>query len=274
MTRLQKKCFFAAAGAHFLVVVAVLCSGFVRPTPKPDYPQVSVVFPAKLIDAIMPSGVRNAHPPPPKPPETPPPVPPKPVVTHVEPPKPPEPPQPVVTKPELPDEPKPQHHEIVPNLTAVVHKPNQPDNNEAEAKAAAQAAQKARDVRVRAIERAANSIRENTSSATTVALPRDSTVAYANYASIVKSVYTREWTLPDTSASDDANVKVSVTVARDGHVIQAHIIERSGDTSVDASVQKTLERVSFIAEFLDDATDQERTYIINFNLRAKRQLEG
>ena len=36
MTRLPKKCLIAAAGTHLLVVVTIFCSGFIRPTPKPD----------------------------------------------------------------------------------------------------------------------------------------------------------------------------------------------------------------------------------------------
>jgi hypothetical protein len=38
-------------------------------------------------------------------------------------------------------------------------------------------------------------------------------------------------------------------------------------------VQKTLDRVQQIAPFPDGATEKERTYIINFNLKAKRMLE-
>jgi hypothetical protein len=41
---------------------------------------------------------------------------------------------------------------------------------------------------------------------------------------------------------------------------------------VDASVQRTLDRVKFIAPFPEGATEKERTYIINFNLKAKRML--
>ena len=58
----------------------------------------------------------------------------------------------------------------------------------------------------------------------------------------------------------------------DGSVLDAHIIGKSGDDSVDASVKKTLERVSFIAPFPDGAKETERTYIINFNLKSKRML--
>ena len=91
MNRLQKKCLIAAAGTHFLLVVVLFCSGFITSKPKVDDSQVLDVIPAKLIDAAMQSGVRNAQPPPPTPPappQPPTPAPPTPEVRHVEPPKP------------------------------------------------------------------------------------------------------------------------------------------------------------------------------------------
>lgn len=300
MNRLQKKCLVAAAGMHFLAVVVLLCSGFMTSKPKPDDSQVLDVIPSKLVDAALQSGVRSAQPPPPtppvKPPEPtlpPPPEPPKPEVKHMEPPKPVEPVkvqepiEPEVPKPDTHTEPKPPkpQHKIVMDFKPVVrNRTIEPDPKEAEAKKAeleaerkaerdaVRKAERARDAKIKAIESAASSIRDNASTATTVELHGDSTVAYANYASIVKSVYTQKWMLPDTAASDEANVKVSVTIARDGQVIEAHIVERSGDSSLDASVQRTLDRVRDIAPFPDDATDKERTYIINFNLKAKRLL--
>jgi len=287
MNRLQKKCLIAAAGTHFLLVVVLLCSGFIKSKPKLDDSQVLDVIPAKAVDAAMQSGVRNTQqqpptpPTPPEPPQPPTPAPPTPEVKHVEPPKPvehvkpPEPIEPEVTKPEepAPAKPKPPKHVIDVSLTPVVpKKTTEPDHSEADARAAEKAAKKAHDAKVRAMQRVLNTIKESTSSATTVELKGDSTVAYANYASIVKSVYTRKWILPDNAANDEANVKVSVTIARDGRVIEAHIVERSGDSSLDSSVQRTLERVQEIAPFPDDATDKERTYIIYFDLKAKRML--
>jgi TonB family protein len=275
MNRLQKKCLIAAAGTHLLLVVAVLCSGFITSKPKPDDSQVLDVIPANLIDAAFNSGVKGAKPPPPTPVV-------KPIepVKQVEPVTPPEKIQPEdekpVVKPEI-EKPKPKEHVIKPDLTVVKRdKPKVVNNSAAEAeKAAKEAAREAklvRDARIRAIQNAARSIKENTSSSMTVDMPGDSTAAYANYASIVKSRYTQAWRPPDDTASDDANVKVSVTIANDGRVISAHIIERSGDGSVDRSVQNTLDRVSEIAPFPDGSTDKERSYIINFNLKAKRML--
>jgi TonB family protein len=199
-------------------------------------------------------------------------------VKPVEPVKPPE-----ETKPaEIPEpkpKPKPQPHKIEVDLKPIVRK-NTPvvDNAAAEAekaaKEAAKAAKQARDARIKAIREAANSIRENTAAVTTTVFgpTGDSTTAVANYANVVKSVYTQAWTPPTDTASDDANVKVSVTIANDGRVISAHIVDRSGDGSVDKSVQRTLDRVTQLKPFPDGATDKERTYIINFNLKAKRLL--
>ena len=99
-----------------------------------------------------------------------------------------------------------------------------------------------------------------------------SSAAAANYAQVVKSVYEQAWTPPDDTASDDANIKVRVTIASDGTVVSAQVLDTSGDASVDRSVQNTLDRVQFIAPFPSGSTDKERTYLINFNLKSKRQM--
>jgi TonB family protein len=304
MTRLQKKCLVAAAGAHFLALVVLLCSAFIPSHPPVDNSQVLDVIPSKLIDALANSGVKAAEPPPPAPPATQPPQPqsqpaptpppPKPEPQKQQPEKAPEPPkQAEPVKPPEPAEPdnaaaelkvtkpKPQPHRVDPNLTPVVRKNvKETDNHEAQAEAEAQAAAAAKEAKhqherqVKALESAASSIRDNASSATTVELRGDSSVAYANYATIVKSVYTQRWILPDTTANDNSRVKVSVTIQRDGRVSDAHIMDRSGDSSVDRSVQRTLDRVSSLPPFPDEATDKERTYIIYFDLGAKRQMGG
>ena len=59
-------------------------------------------------------------------------------------------------------------------------------------------------------------LRHNLSPATQVDAPGESSAAYANYASAVKSIYDAAWTLPDSVANDDENVKVSVTIGSDG----------------------------------------------------------
>ena len=286
MTRLQKKCLVAAAGAHFLAVVAVLCSGFITSSPKVDDHQILEAIPNKTIDALLNSGVRAAQLPKPtpvvQPQPQPQPEPPKPEVKPIAPPqpadavKPPEPTEPDNPAPERNIiKPKPQPHRVEVNLKEVVRNKNtETDHHEAEEKAEEKAAQRARAARIRALQTAARNIKNSAASPTTVDLPGDSSVAYANYATIVLSVYTDAWTLPSDSDSDDAIVKVSVTIANDGRVLNAHIVGRSGDKSVDNSVQRTLDRVTEIAPFPDGATEKERTYIIYFNLKAKRQMLG
>ena len=280
MNRLQKKCVIATAGIHLLLLlILVFGSAFFSSRPKPDDTQLLDVIPANLIDAAVSSGVKGATPPPPAPVVVPPPQPAPPTPTFQ--PRPPV-PKPVVPppptlmervervftpepKPEpakpAPEKTEPQPHKIQPNITPTVR--TAPKNSPPNAK----------PDNSRAIASAIRNLKKNLSPGTTIDMPGDSTVAYANYASVVKSVYDAAWTLPDSIANDDENVKVTVTIANDGTVISARIIERAGDAPVDASVQRTLDRVTFIAPFPDGATEKERTYTINFNPKAKRTLE-
>ena len=63
-----------------------------------------------------------------------------------------------------------------------------------------------------------------------------------------------------------------MTIAQDGSGSVGDIIQPSGDAQVDDSVRRTLDRVTFIAPFPEGAKENQRTYIINFNLKAKRLL--
>jgi TonB family protein len=218
------------------------------------------------------SGVRGATPPPPTPVVTPPeptpptppeptpvvkPVVPEPVPEKIEPVKPVK-PEPVV-KP-TPVKPTPPKLNLVPT-TRIIPKTTSktPTHDDSQAQA-------------RALKTALQSLKNNLSSGTTVDMPGDSSAAYANYASVVKSIYTQAWTPPDDADNDEANARVSITIASDGAVISARLLTPSGDAKVDATVQRTLNRVTFIRPFPSGTTDKERTYIINFNLKAKRML--
>ncbi len=103
-------------------------------------------------------------------------------------------------------------------------------------------------------------------------MPGTGSVSYASYESVLKTIYEREWHTPDDASNDEADTRVSVTIRRDGTVISAHILTPSGDAKVDASVQRTLDRVTFIAPFPDGATENEKEFIITFNLKMKRML--
>jgi len=270
MNRLQKKCVIATAGFHLLLLVILIVGpAFFSQKPKADDLPVLDVIPANLIDAAFNSGVRNAQPPPPAPVVTPPqPSPPQPVVTPPAPPKV-ETPEPIkeITK-ALTPEPKPAEKPKIQINTQLVTR-TAPKNLTANP---ADDSRRQERLRQQALQNAVRSLKNNLTSATTIDMPGNSSAAYANYAAVVKSIYEQAWVPPDDVQNDDANVKVTVTIARDGTVISARVLTPSGDAGVDASVQRTLDRVTFIAPFPEGATEKERPYIINFNLKAKRLL--
>ena len=279
MNRLQKKCVIATAGFHLLLLVILFVGpAFFWPREKPDDTPVLDMIPANLVDAAS-TGVSSARPPPPAPAVvTPPqPTPPEPTPTPVTPVVTSPAPAPTLTermekfftpepvKPDLTpiDKPSPvQPHTPKINLQLTTHmvpkNASAPDNPTPD--------------NSKAIKSALRALRADLSSSTTIEMPGNSSMAAANYAQVVKSVYEQAWTPPDETVSDDANIKVRVTIASDGTVISAHVIMPSGDASVDTSVRNTLDRVQFIAPFPSSSADKERTYIINFNLKSKRML--
>jgi protein TonB len=270
MNRLQKKCVMATAGVHLLLLVILFVGpAFFYSRPKADDLQVLDVIPAHLIDAAFNSGVANAQPPPPAPAAPPQPPPPVPVVT---------PPVPVPEKIVKAEPVKPPDKLSPDNLEPVKTAKTEPRKIQISTQLVTRPAPKeapmsdnSQQRQARAIRSALRNLKSNLASATTVDMPGNSSVAYANYATVVKSVYEQAWILPNDVA-DNANTKVSVTIANDGTVISARIITPSGDAGLDASVQRTLERVKFIAPFPEGATEKERTYTINFNPQVKRLL--
>jgi TonB family protein len=273
MNRLQKKCVIATAGFHLLLLVILFVGpAFFNSKPKADDSQVLDVIPANLIDAAFNSGVKGAQPPPPTPIVTPPqpqpiPTPPTPKIVQPAPA-----PQPTIAErleklfTPAPVNPTPTPTEIQPHTPKVdLHLVTRDAPKISATAKPKQNSQAAKNI--------AEELRHNLSPATQVDAPGESSAAYANYASVVKSIYDQAWTLPDSVANDDENVKVSVTIASDGTVISSRILTPSGDASVDNSVQRTLDRVTFIAPFPDGATDKQRTYTINFNPQLKRMSE-
>ena len=273
MNRLQKKCAIMTAGFHLLLLVILIVGpGFFAPKSKPDDLPVLDVIPANLIDAAFNSGVRGAQPPPPAPVVTPPPPAPPAPQPVVAPPPPPkvETPEPIkeIVK-ALTPEPKPAEKPKIQINTQLVTR-TAPKNTAANP---ADDTRRQQRLRQQAFQNAVRSLKNNLTPTMTVDMPGDSSAAYANYAAVVKSIYEQAWVPPDNAQNDDANTRVTVTIASDGSVISARILTPSGDSGVDASVQRTLDRVTIIAPFPEGAKEKERTYTINFNLKAKRLLE-
>jgi len=96
--------------------------------------------------------------------------------------------------------------------------------------------------------------------------------AYAGYDALVKAIYDDAWDVSDSLTDDDSTAKVKIVIARSGHVISAQIERRSGNSLLDKSVQRALDKVKFVAPFPEGSHDEQRTFTINFNLKAKRLL--
>ncbi|HEX5400023.1 MAG TPA: TonB family protein [Verrucomicrobiae bacterium] len=282
MNRLQRKCVIATAGIHLLLLtILIVGPAFYNPKSKTEESHVLDMISPNVIDAALNSGVRDATPPASAPAVTLPPPQPAPPTPVVHPTPPPPKPEPVVTptpapkvektsRPEPRPEPKPEPARTEPEKPAT--KPHQIEvntklvsRNTSKNAASRDNSQQA----AKAIDNALSSLKRNLSSSTTINLPGDSDAASANYASFVKSVYDRAWMLPDTIAKDE-NITVKVTIASDGTVVSARVIERSGDAPADDSVQRALDRVTSIGRpFPAGSTDKERTYTIIFNPQIK-----
>ena len=59
-------------------------------------------------------------------------------------------------------------------------------------------------------------------------------------------------------------------VRGNGNVIDSKLLKPSGNTALDRSVKRALDRVRFVAPFPEGSLDPQRTFTINFNLKSKR----
>ncbi|HVR34349.1 MAG TPA: energy transducer TonB, partial [Methylomirabilota bacterium] len=89
--------------------------------------------------------------------------------------------------------------------------------------------------------------------------------AYINYALLVKAEYERAWDKPARIDDDSAAVRVRVTIARNGDVLSAEILKRSGVSTLDNSVQRAL-ALRKLPPFPPEARDAKRTFVIIFKL--------
>ena len=285
MDRLQKKCFIASAGFHLLLALILFVGPAFLPSrsaPDNSNPAILDIIPSKLIDAdVSGGGTPNVRPPPPAP-LTPPAAattPPK----QQEMVKPPEPEQhkPIVKEreiePQEPDSLEPAQQKKKPSitLTPVVRKPEAQKAKAKEAAAAEsrerQAAEQRRQAVADALNIAARSLRDDLSAITAIGDPGSGGgESYAGYDQVVRSIYWHAWVPPEETASDNAIVRASITISSDGNVIAKKIVGPSSDSSVNSSVQRTLDRVGFIRPFPEGAKEKQRVYQLKFDLRAKR----
>ncbi len=285
MNRLQKKCVIGTVGIHLLLLtILIVGPAFFNPQPKTEN-NILTVIPANLVDAELNSGVQDAQQPPPASTPIPPsllrpPPQPAPAPRVVQPA-----PAPAPEKtPDLTPTPSLLHEfaemfrsskpapTVTPDMTPTQRTTkSQTDNIKVDLSHKVTRKEVKNTPHIdnaqnqREIDNELKSLSHSLSSATKIDMPRNASASYANYGDVVVSVYHNAWVPPDGMSSDNVTVKFKVTIARDGSVISAQIIERSGDASIDEAVQHMLDRVTFIAPFPEGTDDKQRTYPIEFN---------
>jgi TonB family protein len=282
MSRLYKKCFVASGGMHVLLaLILITCPAFLASNPKP-----SDVQPIKFIpDILTPSPFAGGGRPDADRPAAPTPTAPAPAPLPAQAISPPQTKLPVkeVAPPKITEESlemdkdtKPARRKPEVSTTAVVIKSktkSSPKDTTAEDNQAREQLAM-RNQAVGALDRAAGIIKSGTGTAAKYngsRGPGGGGPSYAGYASYVLMIFDKAWVAPDDATSEDATVKVRVTIARDGNVVAKRIIERSGDAAVDASVQRALDKVDSIGRpFPEGMDEKEHTYIIPFNMKTKR----
>ncbi len=291
MSRLQKKCFIGATGFH-LLLLALLIVGPVLLSPGKSDPTPVLEFLPDFVTESPNQGGGTPLPP------TPTPIPPaaqqppaQPEVLKPAPQPPPsrDPDPPKVekeksTKPD-PESLEPQRekkpHVVQINPTVINPRDRKPPTKpvtDPAATAAAAAAVKARAdaARKQQFTAALNNIKSGLTSSTQVEMPSGPNgpggggATYAGYKDEVRRIYFQAWIIPDDVTDDEATIKVSVTIARAGHVISSRIIRSSGSKLVDKSIQATLDRVTFVRPFPEGAKESQNTFNITFSLKAKK----
>jgi TonB family protein len=304
MTRTQKKCFLFSVGLHGLLAVVVIgTSGFREKPPSHDIP-IMTMIPSEILDVSGSGGGGGSTPPAAKPQQQPAPTVPQPKSQPAPQPQPqPRPrPQPQMAVARIPEpEPveRPRHHEVEeetarPSLTPKTSKVRPPRHHDvqvdltpvtaddhrkltaqheaAAAEAAARTEARWRKRLAESLDNLANGVESSGAKETVVNLPgQGGGAAFAGYETVIFNAYYHAWITPDNIADKLAAAKVEIVVARDGSIISAEVTNPSGDAALDRSVEKALRAVTKLPPFPAGATDEQRHFLIRFNLDTKEQ---
>jgi TonB family protein len=129
--------------------------------------------------------------------------------------------------------------------------------------------------RAQALASAANSIDRGASSPVQVQDlrgPGGGGIPYAGFNDALVSAYMRAWLIPGDAADETSKVVVTITLSRDGRVMSSRIQSRSGNSALDSSVQRALDKVTFVAPFPDSEKSAQKTFWLEFDPRAKRMM--
>src|SRR5258706_2987355 len=279
----QKRCLIASTAMHgFLFLLLVFGSAFFVAHQKPlDYSNLRVI-PSRFVDGPAGGGgipnlpdTNEKQKGDPNAEQT--------VQTK---PKPPRPDPPVRTVEPKPVEAVKPTTPTVPNLNLKpVTRKNPPDKSKAEAvdlkptKNSAKSTSKADNARAareagaklaQQLAKTKEGLQRGSAKGTAVNVHGEGGEAYAPYSHLVKEIYDDAWVVALDLSLDSGVAVVKVTIARDGRVIRAVISERSGQRALDVSVQQALDKVTKLPPFPEAVKDDQRTFIIKFDLEGKR----
>jgi protein TonB len=294
MTRLQKKCFLFSAGMHGLLLVILLGSSAFRDKPATKDIPILTMIPARILDE---AGAGGGSPEPAAAPQPPPPAAPvvqapQPAPSIVQPPQPVAPRQPVepVDRPkarEVEKEAAPQPliakeaearparktHEIHVDYTpapSVTQKKNIKTSESATAESSSRADARRLNQIAESLSALASGVRSSGARGTVVEMPgQGGGEAFAGYETVIYNVYYHAWITPDSVADRLAATDAKIVVARDGAILSAEIISKSGEAALDKSVGRVLRAVTKLPPFPASAHDEQRSFIIRFNLKEK-----
>lgn len=188
-----------------------------------------------------------------------------------------------IAKPKITDKPAPTKPRI--DLTADL-KPvtrtaddKRKQQEEAEAReaqrqhnAAVAAANAARQQLAKRFNQAAGDLQRGFSDGTKIEVGGPGGEAYAGYGMFVQDAFARAWIVLQDLSDDDAVAVIRVRVSREGRVIDARFLERSPNATMNKSVQRAMDAVKKLPPFPESIKDSERSFTIEFNLKAKRLL--
>ncbi len=301
MDRSQKKCLIASASLHgFLCLLLVFSSAFFVAKEKPVTFSKLQFVPSKFVEDAMAGGggnpniartddvqkgspdapkhlinppaqaARQQQPTPPAPEPAPPKIKTTPKVTDN-------------AKNKVPDKPtsaKPRI-DINADLKQVTRTSDdkRKQQEEAEAReaqrqynAAVAAANAARQQLAKRFNQAAGDLQRGFSDGTRIEVGGPGGEAYAGYGMFVQDAFARAWIVLQDLSDDDAVAVIRVRVSREGRVIEARFLERSPNATMNKSVQRAMDAVKKLPPFPESIKDSERSFTIEFNLKAKRLL--
>jgi outer membrane biosynthesis protein TonB len=301
MTRLQKKCFLLSAGMHGLLGVILVGSSAFSERPSTKSMPILVLIPSKILDE---AGAGGGSPEPaaapqksqPAAPAVQPPQPaPQPAPAVVQPPQPVAPPHAaeLMTHPkprEVPREPTPEPsiekaaearpahktHEIhvdytpaTPSTSKKNSKTPPSESAAAESSAGANAKRLRKEI-ANSLNALAMGVQTSGAQGTVVDMPgQGGGEAFVGYETVIYNYYYHAWTTPDSVANRLAGTDVKIVVARDGAIMSAEIINKSGEAALDRSVGKVLRAVTKLPPFPATSHDEQRSFLIRFSLDAK-----